>query len=88
MEIKLLTETWEYKMLEAFIDIPEQEIKNYLKTLIKQYKDICLNKFIEYCRENDLPISYDSDEDLINKLYELGIIKNLHNLNTEFLNNN
>jgi|688.fasta_scaffold2807082_1 hypothetical protein len=88
MEIKIIIEDWEYKMLEAFIDTPEKHINNNLKIEIQKYKDICLDKFIQYCRENNLPIFYKNDEDLINKLYDLGLIKNLHDLNSEFLKNN
>lgn len=86
--INIQIEEWEYKLLESFHSDPKQEIENYIRQNITLYKESILEKFIEYHKSNNLPISYENDEDLINKSYEIGIIRNLSQLNKEFIENN
>ena len=87
-EIKIEIQDWEYKLLESFHSNPKEHVKDYLYQNINLYKQTILDRFIEYHKENNLPISYQNDEDLINKSYEIGIIRNLSQLNKEFIENN
>lgn len=85
--INIEIQEWEYKLLESFYSDPKQEIENFIKQNINLYKECVLDRFIEYHKSNNLPISYENDEDLINKSYEIGIIRNLSQLNKEFIEN-
>lgn len=86
--INIQIQEWEYKLLESFHSDPKKEIEDRIKQDIDLHKQSILDRFIEYHKSNNLPISYENDEDLINKSYEIGIIRNLSQLNKEFIENN
>jgi hypothetical protein len=86
--INIEIEEWEYKLLESFYSDPKKEIEKRIRKDIDLYKQSILDRFIEYHRSNNYAISYQNDEDLINKSYEIGIIRNLSELNNEFIENN
>lgn len=87
MELNYKFENWEYKMLESFYDNPSEYFHSLITNVINQHKNLCIDKYIEYCKNNDLPIMYNSTEDLISKMHEKKLLCNLNVLNTQFLNN-
>lgn len=86
MELNYKFEDWEYRMLESFYHNPEEYFDNLINKIINEHKNSCIDKYIKYCRDNDVPINYDSNEDLIAKMYAVNLLLNLHDLNTQFLN--
>lgn len=86
--ITIALEDWEYKLLESLYENVEEDIKINIKQTIFDHKNIILDRFIDYHKKNNTAISYENEEDLINKSYEIGIIRNLSQLNKEFIENN
>lgn len=87
MELNFHLDNWQSKMLEAFYGNPNEHFKTMISDIIKNHKNVCIDRYIDYCKSNDLPISYDSDDELIEKMYEFGLLTNLDILNKQFLEN-